>query len=394
MTAPGELVQPTAQMDVRRVRRKMTGRFVLRTPAWAACDAGPLANLEDRKVIKKTEHFRGEERICLGGKESKVMQHWKVTRSMQNRLLICAILAASWVAVVPAFAAAPTPTPTPTATATATTTPIPNDKAKFLGDRIVFKQNIIANLQDFELTKEATPKPDYSKLTETLVCIPGGTYLRGIGQKSSVDQLFVVDCNWHQFFASLPWGFCGDKDVYECGYKEDKAGSPCTRENHCIPAGSQIKLTLDQLGPNATPPDRYGFTYGALVVPFKFELTGQKEFKGSASLAPYMGYRLGFESSGIELAFPVVFAGISNVSATKTTTTTTAATATTPASSTDSTSTSDLAAFSYGAGVIGILKQTFQFGAVVGFDHVGSGQGYQYNDKPWLAVEVGYQFSQ
>ena len=191
---------------------------------------------------------------------------------------------------------------------------------------------------------------------------------------------------------STPGNSCAEDA--ECG-----TGGTCVNGKK-IKADSQIRISMDTLASNANPPNRYGFTYGALVVPFKFELTGKKEFKGSASLGPYMGYRLGFESSGIELALPVLFAGISNVSAAKTTTTTNSATTTTPAtttttaSSTDKTSTSDLAAFSYGAGVIGILKQTFQFGAVVGFDHAGSGQGFKYNDKPWLAVEIGFQFSQ
>lgn len=288
---------------------------------------------------------------------------------MRRRALMIVILAASCVGVVPAFAATPTTLPT--------ATPIPNDRTNFLGDRIVFKQDTIGYLQQKVFDANGNPAPD----KEVPICIPHDTYLRGVGQTSNNEPLFVADCDWPQFFCS--WPLCKTKDFKECGLITGHAGNT-------IPAGSPIKLSQTELGPNRTPPNRYGFTYGGLVVPFKFELTGKKEFKGSASVAPYMGYRLGFESSGIELAFPVVFAGVSNVSGTNTTTT--AATATTPASS--STSTSDLAAFSYGTGVIGILKQTFQFGAVLGFDHAGSGQGFQYNDKPWLAVEIGYQFSQ
>lgn len=308
----------------------------------------------------------------------------KITKSTYNLLLTCAILAMSWVAVVPAFATTPTatmtPTMTPTMTSTITPTPIPNDKTNFLGDRIVFKQKMQGHLQRF--------KKDGTADTPIPICIPGGTYLRDVGQISNDEALLVPDCNWRQFFSTFP--FCQEKEFPQCKWSEtDPDPDP-----KMIPADAQIGIPMTTIQSTATPPDRYGFTYGGLVVPFKFELTGDKEFKGSASLGPYMGYRLGFESSGIELAFPVVFAGISNVSATKTTTTTTAATEKTPASTKESSSTSDLAAFSYGAGLIGILKQTFQFGAVIGFDHAGSGQGYQYNDKPWLAVEIGYQFSQ
>jgi hypothetical protein len=327
---------------------------------------------------------------------------------MHKRVLMFAILAASWVGVVPAYAADAGGTNAAAAAgakagATAgakagaaagteagaaagaksaqdIANAFPTDKTNFLGDRIVFKEDTIGYLQQFD----ANGKP---LDTETPICIPAETYLRGIGQTTKGAPLFVTDCTFRdQFFA---WPPCTKRNIPQCDLisgKKNTGDHDTKTEPNPIKPGSPIRLDPKQLAQNATPPNRYGFTYGGLVVPFKFELTGKKEFKGSASAAPYMGYRLGFESSGIELA-PVVFAGVSNVSATKTTTT--AATATTAASS--STSTSDLAAFSYGAGVIGILKQTFQFGVVVGFDHAGSGQGFQYNDKPWLAVELGIE---
>ncbi len=40
------------------------------------------------------------------------------------------------------------------------------------------------------------------------------------------------------------------------------------------------------------------------------------------------------------------------------------------------------------------VKGGFQAGMVCGFDSVGSGQGFRDNNKPWLALQLGYSFSQ
>jgi hypothetical protein len=80
------------------------------------------------------------------------------------------------------------------------------------------------------------------------------------------------------------------------------------------------------------------------------------------------------------------FAGVSNISVAKTTTD--------PTTMKPSTSTEQLAGFGYGGALMFEVKGGFQAGAVVGWDRVGSGQGFQYNNKPWLALELGYSFSQ
>ncbi len=97
------------------------------------------------------------------------------------------------------------------------------------------------------------------------------------------------------------------------------------------------------------------------------------------------------------------FAGVSNVSTAKTTSTTTTPSSTTSrattsgstkSSTTMSSSTQQNAGFGYGVGLLVEVKGGFQAGAVLGFDSIGSGQGFQYNNKPWIALQLGYSFSQ
>jgi hypothetical protein len=117
---------------------------------------------------------------------------------------------------------------------------------------------------------------------------------------------------------------------------------------------------------------RTGMTYGALVVPYKYHLTGQRDFTGGASLGGYLGYRLETTKYVGFTLTPVAFLGGSNISV----------------------GAQNLAGLSYGLGLIGTFKGTFQAGAVIGWDQVGKSAGYQYNGKPWLAVEIGYSFAQ
>jgi hypothetical protein len=123
---------------------------------------------------------------------------------------------------------------------------------------------------------------------------------------------------------------------------------------------------------------RAGFDYGALAVPFKLQLTGGKAYTGSASLGAYLGYQNPIGNWGINVT-PMIFAGVSDIST---------------AASTGSTTTSQtVAGLSYGGGFLFQIKDSFQAGVVLGFDHVTSAQTYQYNDKPWISLQLGYSFA-
>lgn len=305
---------------------------------------------------------------------------------------------------------------------------MPNDQNQYIGDRIVSQNNRSA----------VTLHPDGTD--DRLVCVPAGTYLRGNGTDSTGKlPMFVADCNYCDQFKPLEWcqskSFCNcnHPDFAKCQAKgadaylkdpsattsqpeaspdESKHPSPqkvkCAASEHkgkgtspaevscpepqeppplVITGGTSVRL--DNLTTN--PPNRYGWTYGGLIVPFKFHLTGKKEVEPSASAAPYMGYRFGFYSKGIELD-TIAFAGVGVVKGTnKKTTETKDASGAVTATDTDKSS-SELAAFSYGFGLMGVLKGGFQFGALLGFDHTGNGQGYKHNDKPWVGLEIGYSW--
>lgn len=283
---------------------------------------------------------------------------------------------------------------------------MPNDQNKYLGDRIIFKDERYGFARSAVVDSAGHAVVDATthavKYKEDPVCIPGGTYLRGIGTDGNGELLFVADCDWKSYLhlGDLGSGICQVNSYFcDCQSKPDYerclAGTKTRddRDKYTGPAlvKSGTAIRLDTTGLDKAPPNRYGLTYGGLVVPFKFQLTGKKEVKPGATAAPYLGYRFGLESRGIELD-AVGFAGIANVEGSKDKTTQ----STDQQGNTNTTTKSDstqLAAFSYGFGLIGVIKGGFQFGAVLGFDHVGNGQGYKYNDKPWLALEIGYSWT-
>jgi hypothetical protein len=123
---------------------------------------------------------------------------------------------------------------------------------------------------------------------------------------------------------------------------------------------------------------RAGFDYGALIVPFKMQLAGGKAFTGSASVGGYVGYQNPIANLGVNVS-PIVFGGASNISTSKT--------------NGSGTSSQTVAGLSYGVGLLFDIKDSFQAGFVLGFDHVSSAQKYQFNDKPWVSFEIGYSFA-
>lgn len=120
---------------------------------------------------------------------------------------------------------------------------------------------------------------------------------------------------------------------------------------------------------------RTGATYGALVVPFKYQLRGQHDFTGSATLGGYVGYRFERPQRLGITATPIAFFGASNLSVDN-----------------GDSGPKNVMGASYGLGLIGTLKDDFQVGAVLGWDRAGKTSGYEYNGKPWIAVSIGFAF--
>ena len=146
----------------------------------------------------------------------------------------------------------------------------------------------------------------------------------------------------------------------------------CTNKTFNCNITYAIKLTDAEKSGMA----RTGFTYGALVVPFKYQLSGDKAFTGSATLGGYVGYRFMTIHELAITATPIAFAGASNISVSGTS------------------GTSNAMGFSWGIGVVVTLKGAFQLGGVIGCDSVNSSANYEYNNRPWAAFEIGYSFLQ
>lgn len=228
--------------------------------------------------------------------------------------------------------------PVQRAWAQATTAQIANDLNNYLGDRIRFTVRIQAKLKK-DPTKEVCVPP----LTRMTVL---GSQDEGGNKKSLIVK--IAD---------------GTKD---CDGKT------------ALETEDAYLVTSDDLTQSGLA--RTGAAYGALAVPFKYQLTGNKDFSGNAMLGGYLGYR--FETAnhiGYTLT-PVGFMGTSTISV--------------PTNNGGQTTDQNLSGFSYGLGLIGTFKGAFQAGVVLGWDRVGKSAGYQYNGKPWLAVEIGYSFLQ
>jgi len=209
---------------------------------------------------------------------------------------------------------------------------IHSDADNYLGDRIRFAVKV-----------EVTQRRSQAK-----VCIPPLTRMSVIGKQ---DQDLVV--------------------------KIRDGATDCDKKP--IDTGEAYLLSLTEVSQSGLA--RTGSTYGALIVPFKWHMQGDREVTGSSTVGAYLGYR--FETAnaiGYTLT-PVAFMGASNVSVAKT-------------GANGEATNESLFGFSAGFGLIGTFKKDFQAGVVVGWDHVNKSAGYQYNGKPWLALEIGFSFMQ
>jgi len=218
-----------------------------------------------------------------------------------------------------------------------------NSDDNYIGDRLSFPTRVFATYSG-------------AKRGET-VCIPAKMALRGLSKVTEKGLTVSV-------IGTTP---VNEKDKNGCEDKDLKS------------LKSDVELNISKEEFEKRPPNRYGFCYGALVVPYKYHFNGSKEFNGNSTIGPYLGYRLDKASMGVAAEF-IGFAGASNVSITQTTN--------------GQPSTQNLAGFSYGVGIIGVVKSDFQLGVVLGFDTVSNSANYVDNNKPWVAISIGYSFAQ
>ena len=299
--------------------------------------------------------------------------------SQRNALLKFILLSVFAAAAIRTPAVAQTTAQAPAGAKTTTVVATSNSEDNYLGDRFVWPT----------VTPASTAAGG-----EPTICLPPGT--RVVGYKSSLDPAVSVtteangDKKTAQTDASLPvyldTGFSLADLFFGSNVKTAADGTKYVPSSHLCDSVDSAKLANIEEGQivhiSATPiaeAERSGWDYGVLVAPFKLQLSKGKELSGSASIGPYLGYRI---PMGLDVTLnPVAFAGASNISINNTD------------ASGKSTSES-LAGLSYGAGLVFGFKSSFQVGLLIGADHVNSSAKYQYNNKPWLSFEIGYSFMQ
>jgi hypothetical protein len=255
-------------------------------------------------------------------------------------------------AVLPAHAQAPTPAP-PAAPA-----PAPDmaraapasDKENYLSDKIKFQ--FATTVLRVDMTALTGDKP------ATPACAPAYTTFKGIGNL----QLGAVV---HPAFrvTQVP--------------EEDKSKARCTGTPPLVREDDVVIVKAAEI--TGTPPDRYGLTYGTLLVPYKYQLKGDRSLSGKASIGGYLGFRQDRSGwTGLALQY-VAFVGASSISVAQTVD--------------GSPVTQDMTGLSYGLALLGTVKEAFQLGVVIGADRVNRNAHYVNNGKPWVAVSLGFDFS-
>lgn len=271
-----------------------------------------------------------------------------------------------------------------------TTSILPSSDKNYLDDKLVSSNKIAA---------KKVPSGPFT------YCIPPGVKL--LGRKPTLDTVTITQTGQSspdtaQYLQTIldPASDIRIGDVLSTYVPKDSSGKPVAdaksmpyipsnkdldaeykcpqvQDSDALPLfmGDLAYITAEDAG-NADY--RGGFDFGVLAVPFKVEMTGKQAFASSATLGGYVGYRIPWTDTGLVFS-PVIFAGASNISV--------------PTAPGSSSTTETVAGLSYGAGLITTVKDSFQLGIVVGFDHVDS-PTYAYNDKPWLSLEIGYSFAQ
>ncbi len=171
--------------------------------------------------------------------------------------------------------------------------------------------------------------------------------------------------------------------------KTAKGQPPATLQSPCVPAwtvasyDTTYTFTADKLSEQDFI--RNGFTWGGLVIPYKFYFT-DKSIKSNSSTVAFAGYEGWFP--GISLS--AVLALGPGMTTTTTTTPATTGTSPTPATTSSSTTVTYTAAVGFIA-AFGDSK-TVKAGLLFGRDYQGHGSGFQYENKTWMALSIGAGF--
>lgn len=228
-----------------------------------------------------------------------------------------------------------------------------NSENNFFGDRISFPVNVRGQLYD-------GGKAEGQQLGDA-VCIPAGTALRVGGDSVKVKSGGVEKSG---------------RIVYLSAFRDrlPQCDAPPAAGPKYL---AKERIFLEDAEFRNVGIDRFGYTYGGLVVPFKYHVSGSKEFRAGSSIGPYVGYRFDRNTIGLGMK-AIAFAALSTVAVEQTVD--------------GQPKTQSLSGLSYGVGLIGQVKGDFQMGIVVGWDRVSRSANYADNGKAWVAVTAGFDF--
>ncbi|MDD2777099.1 MAG: hypothetical protein PHU06_14195 [Gallionella sp.] len=242
-------------------------------------------------------------------------------------------------------------------TATEKVAPQPNDESDWTGDSITLRS-------DFQGIKAAADPlgKDYFSPDGAVLDVAKDDKSGKLRVKFRSDSLDGSNaCTDPSFFVP-----CGIRGIQETSRK--------LPDNIVDGHGSFL---VDKVAIENAAHLRRGFTFGALLVPFKYQLS-DKSFSGSTTIEPYIGYKFQDNRGSIT---PVFSAGlVSNIKV--------------PLA--NGGGTVDRSGISLATGVIfSIDKGTgIQIGILFGQDRLGSNAAapYQYEGKTWTSVSIGWKF--
>lgn len=245
---------------------------------------------------------------------------------------------------------------------------IPNDRTNYQGDKL--KYSFAFGVTRVDLRKE-------SNNTE-VACAPAFTTFKGIGRlKVGNDQMAAFTVTGVPAVVVAPAAAASAVQGSPSATPPTAAATYACEANAALLREGDI-VTIKDAMLTGVMPDRYGLTYGTLLVPYKYQLGGDKSFASKASVGGYLGFRQDRSGwSGLALQY-VGFIGAATV----------------PVSQTidGQSQVQQISGVSYGLGILGTVKSEFQMGLVIGADRVSKNANYVNNGKPWIALSLGFAF--
>jgi hypothetical protein len=162
---------------------------------------------------------------------------------------------------------------------------------------------------------------------------------------------------------------------------------PCAGHTLITP---DVPYEMDASDLDKVSSQRMGFTWGALVIPYKLYLS-DRSFKANPSTLLYAGYEGWFP--GVSLAF-VGSAGLGVTTSSSGSTTSSGSTSsnTTGSTSSASSSSGSSALYTIATGFVATFGGAMKAGVLFGWDYQASGVGFKEEGKTWTAISVGTSF--